>query len=243
MEHLESQLPALELRLGRGRARPDRRDRAAGHRPQRDRRRLGARRHRGLRTCAGARADRPPSRRPASLERAGRPPLPDRSRRVRRCRSHRHLCRPGRPRVRRRRPVAVPGPRIDRGGVRPGRVPGHPPDPGQRGGRHGGVRGGRSARRPHRAQSHSRGTGSASRRARVRPCRPPRPSGCCPRRRLRTVVLRRRSTSTPASTTCACATASCSPPPSASHPARRWPTALPDGHRVLRLRRGRARTA
>ena len=47
MEHLQSQLPALELRLERRRARPHRRDRAAGHRPQRHRRRLGAGGHRG----------------------------------------------------------------------------------------------------------------------------------------------------------------------------------------------------
>ena len=46
MEHLESQLPALELRLQRRRARPYRRDRAAGHRPQRHRRGLGAGGHR-----------------------------------------------------------------------------------------------------------------------------------------------------------------------------------------------------
>ena len=43
MEHLESQLPALELRSERRRARPHRRDRAARRRPQRHRRRLGAR--------------------------------------------------------------------------------------------------------------------------------------------------------------------------------------------------------
>ena len=47
MEHLQSQLPALELRLSTGRARPHRRDRGAGHRPQRHRRRLGPGRHRG----------------------------------------------------------------------------------------------------------------------------------------------------------------------------------------------------
>ena len=47
MEHLESQLPALQLRLGGRRARPDRRDRPARHRPQRDRCRLGAGSDRG----------------------------------------------------------------------------------------------------------------------------------------------------------------------------------------------------
>ena len=46
MEHLQSQLPALELRLSPRRARPHRRDRGAGHRPQRHRRRMGPRRHR-----------------------------------------------------------------------------------------------------------------------------------------------------------------------------------------------------
>ena len=48
MEHLESQLPALELRLERRRAGPDRRDRPSRDRPQRHRRRMGTGRHRGF---------------------------------------------------------------------------------------------------------------------------------------------------------------------------------------------------
>ena len=50
--------------------------------------------------------------------------------------------------------VAVSGPRIDRGGIRPRRHSGLPPDGREWSGDQGGSRGGRPARQPHSAQSH-----------------------------------------------------------------------------------------
>ena len=56
MEHLESQLPALDLRLAGRRARPHRRDRAARARTSTTPTSAGCRRPSRTHTCAGARA-------------------------------------------------------------------------------------------------------------------------------------------------------------------------------------------